>query len=404
MTVYNEIINHIKLLHETYHKTNEKVNSVKNEREIVEKTYREIANLVKKGLGLYHELEHISDREKEISAEIFNHVNKELTPPVNLKEYYEFFMSLTSPFNIVKIDLDYHGTNDTPTDSRKLIDELEKSRNWPNEKVVVKICEILYKFLDVLKLKNKPTFESFYNKLMNDPYKKSFFIHLATKYVSNEYHTNEEKVRTAIKLYLKLVTIELEKTENEELKSALQYGKVWVDFSTPYSEYDKAIYTINIHITLQHNYLNWEKNIEKNPYTITEKMLSVARDNKIMGFVEINPTDFLMLTTRDWIEEQAHKETSKTYKEYERFGLEGEICVYPFLEIDRDSGYIYGHEGRHRAIAAREAREKFIVGIKLSDSERNDKIEDIPKVWIGQYNMSVKFPFKRIADTFTALK
>ena len=143
-----------------------------------------------------------------------------------------------------------------------------------------------------------------------------------------------------------------------------------------------------------------------NSLTITPRMLDNARGNKCVGWIIMNPLDFLRLTTTkpnvfDWIQQE--KGDTKTVSEYNGFAASGKSILMPWLDVDRHTGKVVGHEGRHRAIAVYVAdSRKFPVAICLRDRgypiyytqpypDPRDLVkkfmtkEDVPPVFIGQF-------------------
>ena len=84
---------------------------------------------------------------------------------------------------------------------------------------------------------------------------------------------------------------------------------------------------------------------------VTEEQREQAEGLKAVGFVKMAPGDFLKLTTPTDtdVAEIAHE--ARSLDEYNSFARRGETIIPPFLDVDRKSGKVCGHEGRHRAAA-----------------------------------------------------
>lgn len=146
-----------------------------------------------------------------------------------------------------------------------------------------------------------------------------------------------------------------------------------------------------------------------NPYTITKDMKRSMWSYYPLGIIKIDPDDFLDLTT-DGPDELSpdtksaiyadNKKTGVKYSDYENAGLLGYIDIHPFLEVDVDTGKVTGHEGRHRAVAAKQAGEDFYIYIlpyykNKTDKFRRDVLHGdgekyIPDVVIGQMNLKIR--------------
>lgn len=138
---------------------------------------------------------------------------------------------------------------------------------------------------------------------------------------------------------------------------------------------------------------------------ITDKMLSTAKSNKCVGWIYLDPVQFLSLTVTDhnvfdWIEKELpHTKTVDDYNSYD--------TQMPWLDVDVHTGKVVGHEGRHRAAACVKSKVKRLpVAICLRengypvyyrqpyiDDRQNPKQlkkvfvtkSDVPKVLIGQF-------------------
>lgn len=146
-------------------------------------------------------------------------------------------------------------------------------------------------------------------------------------------------------------------------------------------------------------------------FKITHEMIKTATSNKCVGYVLLDPKDFLRLTiaTHDvnrWLEEE--KEYTKTLDEYNGYNMR----LMPWLDVDIHSGKVLGHEGRHRAAAVIAAGGKtFPVALCLREggyplyyrtpyidvNNSDDQFKkvfltknDAPKILKGQYLDSVR--------------
>lgn len=90
---------------------------------------------------------------------------------------------------------------------------------------------------------------------------------------------------------------------------------------------------------------------------VTPHMKEVAEDNKGIGILTMGCVQFLELTTPGsfarWIEEE--KADTAPLEVYNEAAKAGKIRVMPFLDVDRATGMVQGHEGRHRVAALIEA-------------------------------------------------
>lgn len=102
---------------------------------------------------------------------------------------------------------------------------------------------------------------------------------------------------------------------------------------------------------------------------LTETHKEVARDNKVIGFVRMRPQQFLALTTLEPAHVDEIRREAKPLEQYNAWSRAGETLNSPFLRIDRVTGQVCGHEGRHRAAALEKAEpgELMDVAITLRD-------------------------------------
>lgn len=95
----------------------------------------------------------------------------------------------------------------------------------------------------------------------------------------------------------------------------------------------------------------------------------VAKGNKAVGFLRLSPEHFLFLTTRHPQDAAAIRAEARPLEQYNAWSQDGNILNSPFLRIDRSTGQVCGHEGRHRAAALEktEPGEALDVAIVLKD-------------------------------------
>lgn len=102
---------------------------------------------------------------------------------------------------------------------------------------------------------------------------------------------------------------------------------------------------------------------------LTDTHKEVARGNKAIGFVRMSPNRFLFLTTPSLRAQAEIREEAKPLEAYNEWSRVGETLNSPFLRIDRETGQVCGHEGRHRAAALDKAEpgEPMDVAVVLKD-------------------------------------
>jgi hypothetical protein len=129
---------------------------------------------------------------------------------------------------------------------------------------------------------------------------------------------------------------------------------------------------------------------------VTPQQVKAAKDNKAAAIVAMPAQDFLALTT--YAHHRAEglvnfKRRALPLDEYNRYSREGETIIMPNLLIDRTTGRVRGHEGRHRAIAliAAEGPEATLpVALRVTESEWPPVARSIPKVLRGQFDPDVR--------------
>lgn len=114
-----------------------------------------------------------------------------------------------------------------------------------------------------------------------------------------------------------------------------------------------------------------------------ERQKANALDVKSNWIVDIDPSLFLDLTTDDGISKWQIINETKPLEQY----LEQESVVHPFLIVEKDSGKIKGHEGRHRAAATLLRKGLYFrIALQLKPAGRNYRPKDMPMIWTGQFN------------------
>jgi len=124
---------------------------------------------------------------------------------------------------------------------------------------------------------------------------------------------------------------------------------------------------------------------------ITEKMRKRAKSFPAVGFIDIDPRDFLKLTTQDEKHLQYIVFNAKPVEQYNQWVRDGEILVSPYLNVDMHTGRVCGHEGRHRAAALirDESAKKMKVAVVLKDRgcSRRDPYEEKGKPWTTAFRV-----------------
>lgn len=146
----------------------------------------------------------------------------------------------------------------------------------------------------------------------------------------------------------------------------------------------------------------------RNPYTVNERMKDHARESYALGFIKIDPKDFLDLTTWGenylygaprWIHVE-NNQKGMDYQKFEEIHAKEKSIIHPHLTIDIRTGKVTGHEGRHRAAAAEASGEDFYIYIYPDYESKTRTLKDdvmagngekyIPDVLIGQFNPNIK--------------
>lgn len=152
---------------------------------------------------------------------------------------------------------------------------------------------------------------------------------------------------------------------------------------------------------------------------VTPSMEHRAKSNKAIGILEMEAYDFLNLTVKEtvptWIDNEAGDIHS--VKQYNEWAKAGEIQVMPFLDVDRKTGKVVSHEGRHRAAALYKASAMSTMRVAIAlrtngyldyyDEPNIDDYDnparfkkvflstnDLPNSFIGQFKPSKVFVYK----------
>lgn len=152
-----------------------------------------------------------------------------------------------------------------------------------------------------------------------------------------------------------------------------------------------------------------------NDLLLTEKMRKKAKTDKGVGILEMRPLDFLSLTVKgdpkEWMAKEKEEGATLSLEMYNELIRRGDIDDLPFLDVDRATGFVLKHEGRHRAAALIERKTtKMLVTIFLRErgyltyydepnidnadhpqrwAKRFLGVQDVPTRLIGQANKSV---------------
>jgi hypothetical protein len=157
---------------------------------------------------------------------------------------------------------------------------------------------------------------------------------------------------------------------------------------------------------------------------VTDGLKSNAKGNKAIGILTMGCFQFLELTVRGTVshfigtEKKQYEKTKGTDSEnglfplaqYNEWVRQREIRVMPFLRVDKTTGMVNAHEGRHRAAAVLEAGgHELQVAIILADRgyaeyyeepfiedysnpkqffKRYLGIQDVPARFLGQFDSS----------------
>ena len=130
-----------------------------------------------------------------------------------------------------------------------------------------------------------------------------------------------------------------------------------------------------------------------------------AEDGKAVGFIDIDPMDFLKLTTNNKSEIDQIISESESVSFYNEQAKSGNNIIAPFLQFDSITGDVNGHEGRHRAGAlVKEGVKKMKIALYPTHHKwfkvrnwKTDHFENFSRFY-GQFNSSVvvKVNFKKI--------
>lgn len=145
---------------------------------------------------------------------------------------------------------------------------------------------------------------------------------------------------------------------------------------------------------------------------VTQHQKEVAIDNKAIGILTMGCFQFLDLTVKGsfstWIDDEGP--SIGQLDSYNEASRAGKIRIMPFLDVDRATGTVQGHEGRHRvasvvaaggnevqvAIVLRDKGYKQYYETPFIDEMSNPKqfykrylgIKDVPPRFLGQFKSS----------------
>jgi hypothetical protein len=106
---------------------------------------------------------------------------------------------------------------------------------------------------------------------------------------------------------------------------------------------------------------------------VNDKMKRMAKANKDIGILQMEPPEFLWMTIRgnvdEWIEKQKQPGAEQpllSLAMYNEYARRGEIDMMPYLSVDKATGMVLSHEGRHRVASVYVAGGKTVhVSISL---------------------------------------
>lgn len=135
---------------------------------------------------------------------------------------------------------------------------------------------------------------------------------------------------------------------------------------------------------------------------VTPRHREVAKDNKAIGILMMDPREFLSLTVDRDVDVWLEKEKNNTYslEQYNEWARTGKNIVMPFLDVKRHEGKVIEHEGRHRAAACINAHVDLMpVAITLVDDKTLGKIyyeyveprEDFKKRYLNANDLPPSF-------------
>lgn len=116
-----------------------------------------------------------------------------------------------------------------------------------------------------------------------------------------------------------------------------------------------------------------------------------AVDVKVNWIIDIDPKEFLKLTVDDKPGHYPRMDNidPQPLDRYKSPEYQADMRVHPMLLIDKETGKVRAHEGRHRAAAVMKAGGKWYrIGIEFRGeygSSRNFRPEQMPRVWHGNF-------------------
>jgi hypothetical protein len=132
-------------------------------------------------------------------------------------------------------------------------------------------------------------------------------------------------------------------------------------------------------------------------FTLNERHKEHLVDEKSNWIMDINPLLFLRMTTDNIMVMNEILDNAKSLDFYNSPEINQKMNVHPSLSVNKNTGKIEGHEGRHRAAAVHHAGGKWYrIGVKLMDTEsRNHGVTAMPWIWTAQFN-SEQFDIKAL--------
>ena len=151
--------------------------------------------------------------------------------------------------------------------------------------------------------------------------------------------------------------------------------------------------------------------VVRGEYPLTRRQLSFAKGNKAVGFIRMDPATFLKLTTSTNDQMERIRKKARDYRDYAKFMLK-EVQP-PLLFIERSTGQIKGHEGRHRMAAGEKAaarigrKVKPWVAIFLKDDDGRTHYYDSLPGFERRYLTRKDIPTRLVGEfrpTFATIK
>lgn len=122
-------------------------------------------------------------------------------------------------------------------------------------------------------------------------------------------------------------------------------------------------------------------------FKLNENQKLNAVDLKSNWIIDIEPAILLKMTTPNFKAFCDIVDEAKPLEFYLSEEINKGMTVHPFLQIDKETGKIVGHEARHRACAVMKKGGKwFRVAVQLKPGARSYKTTDMPMIWTGEFN------------------